>query len=82
MKSNLKRMSQIQEGLVKHIDSQLKDPDDPLYMATMLLKHSIVLYKKMMTDEEIQNMLGHVIDTLDEEYPGFEITTTTKKTLH
>jgi len=53
-----------------------------LYMATMLLKHAMILYKEMLSDEEIKNMLGHVIDTVEQDYAGFSITKTTKKTIH
>ena len=51
-----------------------------MYMATMLLKHSIVLYKTLLHDEEIKNMLGHVIETLEQDYP--DILTQTKRTMH
>jgi len=82
MKSNLKRMAEIQESLTKHINKELKDDEDPMYMATMLLKHAMILYKEMLSDEEIKNMLGHVIDTVEQDYAGFTTTKTTKKTIH
>ena len=82
MKSNLKRMNEIQESLTKHIKAQIQDEDDPLYMATMLLKHAMILYKSMLTDEEIKNMLGHVIDTVEQDYVGFEVKKPKKTTLH
>ena len=75
-------MAEIQESLTKHINKELKDDEDPLYMATMLLKHAMILYKEMLSDEEIKNMLGHVIDTVEQDYAGFSITKTTKKTIH
>ena len=82
MKSNLKRMNEMQESLTKHIKAQIQDEDDPLYMATMLLKHAIILYKSMLTDDEIKNMLNHVIDTVEQDYAGFTPIEKSKKTLH
>lgn len=82
MKSNLKRMAEIQESLTKHINKEIKDDEDPMYMATMLLKHAMILYKEMLSDEEIKSMLGHVIDTVEQDYAGFSATKTTKKTMH
>ena len=82
MKNNLKRMAEIQDKLTKHIKTELKDDQDPMYMATMLLKHSIILYKAILSDQEIKNMLGHVIDTVEEDYNGYEVTKPSKKTLH
>jgi len=82
MKSNLKRMAEIQDSLTKHIKTELKDEEDPMYMATMLLKHAMILYKSMLTDEEIKNMLGHVIDTVEQDYAGFDFKPTKKTTMH
>ena len=82
MKSNLKRMAEIQDRLTKHIKTELKDEEDPMYMATMLLKHAMILYKAMLTDEEIKNMLGHVIDTVEQDYAGFDFKPTKKTTMH
>ena len=43
MENNIKRMQEIQESLTKHINKELKDDEDLLYMATMLLKHAMIL---------------------------------------
>jgi len=82
MESNLKRMQEIQQSLTKHINDQIKDEDDHMYMATMLLKHALVLYKGLLTDDQIKNMLGHVIDTVEQDFPGYEPTKKSKKTMH
>ena len=82
MKNNLERMQEIQEALTKHIDSNVKDEDDHMYMATMLLKHALVLYKGLLTDDQIKSMLGHVIDTVEQDFPGYEYTKSSKKTMH
>lgn len=82
MKNNLERMQEIQELLTKHIDSNIKNEDDHMYMATMLLKHALVLYKGLLTDDQIKSMLGHVIDTIEEDFPGYESTKKSKKTMH
>ena len=82
MKSNLKRMHEIQKNLIEHITADIKDEDDHMYMATMLLKHALVLYKGLLTDEQIKSMLGHVADTVEQDFPGFEATKVPKKTLH
>ena len=55
-----KRMAEIQNLLVKHIEKQLKLDEDFMLMATMLLKHSMVLYKTFLDDEQIKKMLHHV----------------------
>lgn len=83
MESNLKRMQEIQESLTKHIDSNLKnEEDDHMYMATMLLKHALVLYKGLLTDEQIKSLLGHVIDNIEEDFPGYQTIKKPKKTMH
>ena len=79
-KSNLKRMSQIQKNLITFVKSELKTDDDHLYVATMLLKHSIALYKTILDDQELADMLDHVIQTLHQDYPEIELTT--RKTIH
>lgn len=61
------RMSEIQDNLVQHIQQQLKSDEDFMYMATMLLKHSMVLYKTFLEDEQIKQMLGHVGATLSDD---------------
>ena len=38
-----------------------------MYVATMLLKHSLVLYKTFLEDEQIKQMLAHVADTLADD---------------
>ena len=35
----IKRLRDIQNHLVKHIEKEIQDEDDFMYMATMLLKH-------------------------------------------
>ena len=82
MKSNLKRLAEIQKSLVKHINEEIKNDEDPMYMATMLLKHSMILYKEMLSDEEIKNMLNHVIDTFEEDYANSILIRTSKRTMH
>jgi len=82
MESNLKRMQEIQQSLTKHIHDHVKDEDDHMYMATMLLKHALVLYKGLLTDDQIKSMLGHVIDTIEEDIPGYVPTKKIKKTMH
>ena len=46
MSNDTKRMQEIQDQLVAHIQTQLTTDEDFMYVATMLLKHSMVLYKK------------------------------------
>ena len=82
MESNLKRMQEIQESLTKHIHEHVKDENDHMYMATMLLKHALVLYKGLLTDDQIKSMLGHVIDTIEEDFPVYTPTKKLKKTMH
>ena len=82
MKKNLERMQEIQESLTKHINLNIKDENDHMYMATMLLKHALVLYKGLLTDDQIKSMLGHVIDTIEEDFPGYTPTKKLKKTMH
>ena len=79
-KSNLKRMSQIQNNLVAFVQSELKTDDDHLYVATMLLKHSIALYKTILDNDELADMLDHVIQTLHQDYPDIQVTS--RKTIH
>ena len=82
MESNLKRMQEIQESLTKHINDHIKDEDDHMYMATMLLKHALVLYKGLLTDNQIKSMLGHVIDTVEQDFPDYKPIKKIKKTMH
>ena len=62
-----RRLREIQNKLVKHIQSELKDDEDFMYLATMLLKHSIVLYRTFLEEEQIRKMLDHVGKTMNEE---------------
>ena len=62
-----KRLRDIQNHLVKHIEKEIQEDEDFMYMATMLLKHSMVLYKTFLTDDEIRKMLRHVGKTISEE---------------
>lgn len=73
MKDNSKeRLEEIQDRLLNFIQPQLKDDDDFMYMATMLLKHSMVLYQTFLDPEDIREMLAHVGESLEE---SFSITT-------
>jgi len=60
-------MEEIQNQLVAHIQTQLTTDEDFMYVATMLLKHSMVLYKTFLDDEQIQKMLVHVAETISDE---------------
>ena len=62
-----RRLRDIQNKLVKHIQSELKDDEDFMYLATMLLKHSIVLYRTFLEEEQIRKMLDHVGKTMNKE---------------
>lgn len=61
------RMAEIQKLLVAHIQKNLKSDEDFMYMATMLLKHSMVLYKTFLDDDQIKKMLDHVGETLSDD---------------
>ena len=67
MANDTKRMQDIQDQLVAHIQTQLNTDEDFMYVATMLLKHSLVLYKTFLDDEQIQMMLAHVAETLSDD---------------
>ena len=62
-----RRLREIQNQLVKHIQSELKDDEDFMYLATMLLKNSIVLYRTFLEEEQIRKMLDHVGKTMNKE---------------
>ena len=62
-----RRLREIQNKLVKHIQSELKDDEDFMYLATILLKHSIVLYRTFLEEEQIRKMLDHVGKTMNKE---------------
>ena len=65
-------MSEIQKKLVEHIQTQLHTDEDFMYMATMLLKHSMVLYKTFLEDDQIKKMLDHVGETLSDDLHNAE----------
>ncbi|MDC3304968.1 hypothetical protein OAV13_00440 [bacterium] len=65
-KTDHRRLKEIQNKLVKHIESELNDDEDFMYVATMLLKHSVVLYRTFLTDEQICKMLDYVGKTMSE----------------
>lgn len=67
MDKDKQRMNDIQNKLVEHIQTELHTDEDFMYMATMLLKHSMVLYKTFLDDNEIKRMLEHVGDTLSDD---------------
>lgn len=67
MSDDTKRMQEIQDQLVAHIQTQLTTDEDFMYVATMLLKHSMVLYKTFLDDEQIQKMLVHVAETISDD---------------
>ena len=66
MSNDTQRMQDIQNALVAHIQTQLTSDEDFMYVATMLLKHSLVLYKTFLEDDQIQQMLAHVAETISE----------------
>ena len=67
MANDTQRMQDIQNALVAHIQTQLTSDEDFMYVATMLLKHSLVLYKTFLDDDQIKQMLAHVADTLADD---------------
>ena len=67
MANDTQRMQDIQNALVAHIQTQLTTDEDFMYVATMLLKHSLVLYKTFLEDEQIKQMLEHVGETLSDD---------------
>ena len=74
MSTDTDRMRQIQERLIDHISSDLKEDQDFLLMATMLMKHSLVLYKTFLEDEQIRRLLDHVKENVQDE--GFDVEVT------
>ena len=52
MANDTQRMQDIQNALVAHIQTQLTSDEDFMYVATMLLKHSLVLYTTILEDEQ------------------------------
>lgn len=68
-------MQDIQNALVAHIQTQLTTDEDFMYVATMLLKHSLVLYKTFLEDDQIKQMLAHVADTLADDLDVNDYTT-------
>ena len=67
MKTDKQRMQDIQDRLISHIENELKDDDDYLYMATMLMKHSVLLYSMILEEQQVKKMLTHVRDNLMED---------------
>ena len=67
MSNDTKRMQDIQNQLVAHIQTQLTTDEDFMYVATMLLKHSLVLYKTFLEDDQIKQMLTHVAETVSDD---------------
>ena len=67
MSNDTQRMQDIQNALVAHIQTQLTSDEDFMYVATMLLKHSLVLYKTFLEDDQIQQMLAHVAETISDD---------------
>ena len=67
MSNDTQRMQDIQNALVAHIQTQLATDEDFMYVATMLLKHSLVLYKTFLEDEQIKQMLAHVAETVSDD---------------
>jgi fructose-bisphosphate aldolase class 1 len=72
MDKDTKRMEEIQKSLIDHIQKNLKSDEDFMYMATMLLKHSMVLYKTFLDDDQIKKMLDHVGETLSDDLHNAE----------
>ena len=75
MANDTQRMQDIQNALVAHIQTQLTTDEDFMYVATMLLKHSLVLYKTFLDDDQIKQMLAHVADTLADDLDVNDYTT-------
>ena len=67
MSNDTQRMQDIQNALVAHIQTQLTTDEDFMYVATMLLKHSLVLYKTFLEDDQIKQMLAHVAETVADD---------------
>jgi hypothetical protein len=67
MANDTQRMQEIQNALVAHIQTQLTTDEDFMYVATMLLKHSLVLYKTFLEDDQIKQMLAHVAETVADD---------------
>lgn len=62
------RMSEIQDRLVDFMSDELHTDQDFFYMATMLLKHSMVLYKTFLDDNEVREMLEHVASNIEDTF--------------
>ena len=75
MANDTQRMQEIQNALISHIQTQLTSDEDFMYVATMLLKHSLVLYKTFLDDEQIQMMLAHVAKTIADDLDVNDYTT-------
>ena len=75
MANDTQRMQEIQNALIAHIQTQLTSDEDFMYVATMLLKHSLVLYKTFLDDEQIKQMLAHVAETVADDLDVNDYTT-------
>lgn len=68
VKTDSERMSEIQDRLVEFMSTELHTDEDFMYMATMLLKHSMVLYKTFLEDDAVRDMLAHVADNIEDTF--------------
>ena len=82
MSDDTKRMQDIQDQLIAHIQTQLTTDEDFMYVATMLLKHSLVLYKTFLDDDQIQMMLAHVAETISDDLDIKNYTISSSTTRH
>jgi len=82
MSDDTKRMQDIQDQLIAHIQTQLTTDEDFMYVATMLLKHSLVLYKTFLDDDQIQMMLAHVAETISDDLDIKDYTISSSTTRH
>ena len=62
------RLEEIQDRLLEFIQPELRGDDDFMYMATMLLKHSMVLYQTFLDPDSIREMLQHVGENLEDNF--------------
>ena len=60
----LQRLIEIQEKITEFVSKEIKDKRDTMYMATMMLQHTMLLYKTFLTDDEITQLLGTVSENL------------------
>lgn len=62
------RLMDIQNKLTDFIQEELQQEDDHLYLATMLMKHSLILYSVEMDEDGVRALLQHCMDNLNEDY--------------